>query len=274
MYFRGIIGLSLLQSLLLAPAENKRTPSPPLHPLVDLLPEGPEIVDGRDDGNTHHEPDGHLRYQIDRQPEREEAEIESPDIPADGQNRRHHGDDLHHHLQLAQLTGLNGEAFRSGDGAQAGDQELPSDDQHHDPDVDNIRHQAKQGDIAGGDHQLVRQRVQQHAHGGDLAAPPRQIAVQPVSDRGQNKDAGGQHHTQGIVPRAEIWGSKDPYDQRDGGNPRQRDVIWQVHLLIGSELSAALIILGFRPRRKRILAYFLPLTVSRQRVYSSSRCLA
>jgi hypothetical protein len=43
--FGGIVGFRFLQRLFSAPAENKRTPSPPLHPLVNLLPEAPEVID-------------------------------------------------------------------------------------------------------------------------------------------------------------------------------------------------------------------------------------
>jgi len=45
---RGIVRFSLLHRLLPAPAQNKRTPPPPLHPFVNLLPEAPEVIHGRD----------------------------------------------------------------------------------------------------------------------------------------------------------------------------------------------------------------------------------
>ena len=83
-----------------------------------------------------------------------------------------------------------------------------------------------------------------------------------------------QYHAQSILLRAEIWRGKDPYDQRDGGDPRERNVIRQVHGNGRRGLSAALIILGFRSQRKLVFVYFLPLTISRQRVYSSSSWVA
>ena len=49
-----------------------------------------------------------------------------------------------------------------------------------------------QGDKRAGHHDLVGQRIEQHAHGGDLAALARQVAVQAVGDRGQHKQNRGQ----------------------------------------------------------------------------------
>src|ERR1051326_2440437 len=170
MRFRRIISLSrvpnplravrgkrgIFQVLLFAPAQDKWPPSPPLHAFVNLLPEAPEIIHGGDDRNGSHEPDGHLRHQINVKDETEEAQIEVPAVPADGQHGRHHRDNLYHHLQLAQLARLNREPFRSGNRTQPGNKELPSDDQHHDPYIHDIRHQSQQSDVACSDHQLVR----------------------------------------------------------------------------------------------------------------------
>src|SRR5256885_14173651 len=61
---RGIVGFGFLQRFLAAPAPNKGTASPPLHPLVNLLPEAPEVIDSRNQGNGHHEPNGHSRHQV------------------------------------------------------------------------------------------------------------------------------------------------------------------------------------------------------------------
>ena len=44
-----------------------------------------------------------------------------------------HSENLHKHLQLAQVAGLNGEAFGGGNGPQAADQELAADDDDDHP---------------------------------------------------------------------------------------------------------------------------------------------
>src|SRR5579859_5494812 len=124
---RGIIRFSLLHRFLPAPAQNKRTPPTPLHTLVNLLPEAPEVIDSRNQRDGHHEPNGHPRHQVHVQNEREHTQIEIPRVPAQGQNRGHHGDNLHHHLQFAQLAGFNGKALRGGYSAQAADQKFPAD---------------------------------------------------------------------------------------------------------------------------------------------------
>jgi len=48
MRFCGIIRFGFLQRLLLPPAQDKRTPPAPLHSLVNLLPEAPEVIHGGD----------------------------------------------------------------------------------------------------------------------------------------------------------------------------------------------------------------------------------
>jgi hypothetical protein len=64
----------------------------------------------------------------------------------------------------------------------SGDKKLAPDNDHGHPGIHHIRAKLHQRDIGGGDHQLVRQGIQQRAHGGDLAAPPRQVAIQSVCD--------------------------------------------------------------------------------------------
>ena len=59
-------------------------------------------------------------------------------VPVMGQDSGHHGHDLDHRLELAQLAGRDGEPFRSGNGAQAGDEELAADDDHRDPNLDHL----------------------------------------------------------------------------------------------------------------------------------------
>ena len=91
-------------------------------------------------------------------------------------------------LQLAQLAGGDGEPFRRRNGTQAGDEKFAADDHHHDPHLHHLRIVGDKGDERGRHHDLVGQRIEQHAHGGDLAAAAGQIAIQAVGNRGQNKE--------------------------------------------------------------------------------------
>ena len=64
----------------------------------------------------------------------------------------YYGDDLDDHLVLAYVGGIDGEAFGGGDGAQAGDEEFPSDDDDGDPGRHDARGVGDQNDVGRGDH--------------------------------------------------------------------------------------------------------------------------
>ena len=69
-------------------------------------------------------------------------------MPAVVENGGHHRDDLHHHLQLAQVAGVDGEPFGGGNGAQPAHQEFPPDHEHRDPGRHNRGIELHQGDKA------------------------------------------------------------------------------------------------------------------------------
>ena len=46
-------------------------------------------------------------------------------------------------------------------------------------------------DVGGGDHELVGEGVEEHAHGGDLVAAAGEIAVEAVGDAGEDEDDAG-----------------------------------------------------------------------------------
>src|SRR6185437_14113362 len=118
-------------------------------------------------------------------------------MPLVGEDSGDDKDDLGDSLELAQLTGLDGEALGRGDRAQAGDQELAANDDDGDPNLDNrgvVSHQRHQG---RGDHELVGQRVEKHAHGSDLAALACKVAVEAVCAGGEYEESGGAELLQG-----------------------------------------------------------------------------
>ena len=143
-------------------------------------------------------------------------------------------DDLDYCFQLADLGGVDGESLGCGDGAEAGDEELSADDDDGDPRVYDARVVGDQDDVGRGDHQLVCQRIQQHAQGGDLLAAAGQVAVQAVGDGGEDEDAGGDQ----LLPTAQqavgcgVGGKgrgEDPHQQRHGGDAAERNGVGQVH---------------------------------------------
>ena len=119
-----------------------------------------------------------------------EAREPEPILPAMGEDGGDHGDDLEDGFKLADLAGVDRKSLARGDRTQAAYQELSADDQHGNPGRHNPRTIRDQDDVGGRDHQLVRERVEQHAHGGDLPPSPGQVAVEPVRDAGQDEQAG------------------------------------------------------------------------------------
>ena len=113
--------------------------------MVDLLPEGYEVVDGGDDGDDDHEVDGDEGGPL----YGEDEVSEVPLVPAVGEDGGDDGDDLDDGLEFAEVAGLDGESFNGGDGAQSADEEFASDDEDGDPRFDDVRIVGDQGDEGG-----------------------------------------------------------------------------------------------------------------------------
>src|SRR3954470_1047685 len=84
--------------------------APFLHRPGDLRPERHEIIDGGPQREHHHDPDGDLRDPVDGQDEAAELPVRPAAVEDGGDD----GDDLHHHLEFAEVAGLDGEALRRG----------------------------------------------------------------------------------------------------------------------------------------------------------------
>jgi len=157
--------------------------------------------------------------------------VDRPFVPAASKNHGHHGDDLHQHLELAQFARLNRKTFGRGNRAQPAHQKFAADDDHSHPGRHQRGIELHQRDERGGDQQLVGQRIEQHAHGRDLAALTREIAVNAVSDRGQDENGRRQDFSfPGLLAR-ETWCAKNPDEQRDRGNAGERDVVRKIHAM-------------------------------------------
>ncbi len=200
--------------------------------VVDLLPETDEVVDGGDDGDDRHPVDGRDRDEVDA----DDVASPVPIIPAVGEDGGDDRDNLDDGLQLADLACLNREAFGGSDTAQAGDEELAADDKDGDPGFDDTGSVGDQDDVGRGDHQLVRKRVEQDAHGGDLLAAAGEVAVQAVGHAGQDEDDAGDDlllaaaQTRSAMSAGEGKdGRQYPDEQRDTCDTAHRDGVRQIH---------------------------------------------
>src|SRR5580700_9984683 len=154
--------------------------------------------------------------------------VDRPLLPAMVEDNRHDGDDLHHHLEFAEFTGFDGEAFGGGDGTQATDQKLATDDDDRDPRRNQAGIELHQRDERGGDEKLVGQGIEQNSHGGDLSAFAGEVAVNTVGHGGGDEDGGGQQFFF-AGHAAEAAAAKNPHQQRNAEDADQRDGVGQVH---------------------------------------------
>src|SRR5581483_382157 len=207
-----------------AAAEDEAAAAALHHLPVNLRPEGHEIIHGRNQREGDHESDGCARDHVNGK--NEEAEI--PVFPAHREDGGDHGDDLHDHLEFAEIAGLDGEAFGGGDGTEAADHEFTANHDDGHPRRHDLRVELHQGYEGGGDEQLVGERIEEHAHGGDLAAAAREVTINAVGDRGGNENRGGEQLFF-AVQAAEAAAGQDPDQHRYAENAAERDVVGQVH---------------------------------------------
>src|SRR5580698_4175982 len=170
-------------------AEHESAAAALHHVAVDLRPEGDEVISGGNQRQHHHEPDGQPRDPVNGENVRA---VDVPFFPAMVEDDGHHGDALHQHLELAEIAGFNGKAFRCGDGTQAADQKFTADDDDGNPCGDQAGVELHESDECGGDEEFIGQGIEQHSHGGDLTAPAGEVAVNAISNGGCNKECGCQ----------------------------------------------------------------------------------
>ena len=139
-----------------------------------------------------------------------------------------HRNNLHQHFKFAQFAGLDGETFGGGNRTQSAHQKFARDNHHRHPGRNQAGVELHQGDKRGGDQKLVGQRIEQHAHGRDLAAAARQIAVDAVGDRGRDEQRRRQQFLL-AVKAVKMVGGKKPDQQRDAEDAGQRDGVGQIH---------------------------------------------
>jgi len=192
---------------------------------VDLVPEADEVVDCGDDGDDGHPVDGCDGDEVDADGEAPEV----PVVPAMVEDGGDDGDDLGDGFELAELAGFDGEAFGGGDGAEAADEELASDDEDGDPGRHDAGVVLDEQDDAGGDHELVGEGIEEDAEGGDLAAAAGEVAVHAVGDGGEDEDDGGEDL---LLAREAVGGElgrQRPDEQRNACDAAQRDGVRQIH---------------------------------------------
>jgi hypothetical protein len=199
--------------------------------VVDLLPEADEVVDRRDDGDNGHPVNGGNSNEMNA----DNIATPVPIVPAVGENGSNDGDDLDDGFEFADLAGFDSEAFSGRDAAQAGDKELAADNEDCNPGLDDAGVIADQDDVGSGDQELVGQGVEEHTHGGDLAAAAGEVPVEAVGDAGEDKNDAGDDL---LLAATEAGGGvalpgegrrEDPDEQRNAGNTAHRDGVGQVH---------------------------------------------
>jgi 6-phosphogluconate dehydrogenase (decarboxylating) len=80
--------------------------------LLPHLTKGDVLIDGGNEREQNHVPDRKQGNPVDGQNVKAE---QVPLVPAVRENYRHHGNDLHQHLEFAQFAGFDGETFRGSD---------------------------------------------------------------------------------------------------------------------------------------------------------------
>jgi hypothetical protein len=174
--------------------------------VFDAAPERNEVVDGGDDGDERHVVDSDLGDEIDGDDEPSEMP-NPPAVVKDGNDDR---DDLDDGFELADVAGFDGETFRRCDGAESGDEELASNDDDGDPGLDDVRVVLDETDVGGGDEQLVGERVEEHADGGDLAAAAGEVAVDSVGNGEQDEEESGNDLLLAVEAAAREIGREHP----------------------------------------------------------------
>ena len=122
-----------------------------------------------------------------------------------------------------------------GDRAQARHRELPPDDDADGPRVGLL--QVHERDERGRDEELVRDRIQQHPDRRHLLVAPREPAVRPVRDRGQEED--GERE---VLARGQLRQEEDD-EERNEEDPEEREGVRDVEEHRGRILDPAI-----RPR--------------------------
>jgi len=114
------------------------------------------------------------------------------------------------------------------DPAQAGDRQLAADDHGDDPRRHHV--ELHQRDERRGRQQLVGDRIEQLAQHRDLLAAPRQVAVQPVRQRGDAEDQRRRHPLGQAQHQVALERGQQHHDEeRDQDDARQGEGIRQVH---------------------------------------------
>ncbi len=110
-------------------------------------------------------------------------------------------------------------------------QKLAADDDHSHPGRHQRGIELNQRDESGGDQQLVGQRIEQHAHGRDLATFTREISVNAVGDRSQDENGRRQDFSLAGLLARETRRAQNPYEKRNRGDAGERDVVRKIHAM-------------------------------------------
>ena len=193
-------------------------------PLEDLPDEAEEVVEPGPRGEDQPGAEEHHSHAVDRYPQDRVMEDEGrdPDIQEQG-------------LRLPQFRGGDDHPFRGGHPAQRRDADLPADHDDSHPRRDPARRDKHRH--RGAHEQLVGQRVEQLAQGGDHVVAPRDITVEKVGDRGDDEQGEGGHRTrEGDLPSR--GREEDEDHHRDREDPQQRQDVGCVQAGVAGHSAA------------------------------------
>src|SRR5208283_651905 len=185
----GDIGICRSRRRFRSPAEDEGAAAALRNPAVYLRPESHEIIDGGNQRNTNYEPDRQVGDPVNR---KYVVSVDRPFFPAVVQNYRHHGNDLHHHLEFSQIAGFDREATGGGNGTQSAHQKFAPDDDYRNPRQDQARVELHQHYESCSDQKLIGHGIEQNTHGRNLPALARQVPVNSIGHGSGNKDRRGQ----------------------------------------------------------------------------------
>ena len=164
-----------------------------------------EVLDTRDDGGDHHQDHEDVV-------ERGIARVE---------DQREDGHNLQDHLDLAGAR-CRDDFVLCGDQTQARDGEFARHDNHRDPCPHAIHRD--ESDQGAADQQLVGERVDEGAEDRDVAARPRNAAVDQVRETREHEQRSGDP----LVPR-EVPEQRDDHE-RHQHHAKQREGIGRLHV--------------------------------------------
>ena len=142
---------------------------------------------------------------------------------------------------FSELVGGHHDSFRGCEGAQAGDQKFPGNDQGHGPNGNYlVSDKANEG---GGGENLVGQRIHEFAEIGDELVTPGNLAIEPIGECGEQEQPECRAEAVGKIHR------ETENEKRREPEPRQRQAVWKIHAKVANGVQTGITTIINPPRR-------------------------